>query len=64
MKKVWMLWMTFIVAVILGVLAAQVPCWESCPRDYSDDGAKCQDCCDVRCPNNIAKTRCKNNCPP
>jgi len=47
MKKTWMLWLTFIASVILGVLAAQVPCWESCPRDYSDDGAKCQDCCDV-----------------
>jgi len=65
LRKVWLI---FVAALLLGVIGAwvvaQVPCWESCPRDYPDDGNKCLDCCDKRCPNNIARTRCANNCPP
>jgi len=53
MKKTCMLWLTFIVAVILGVLIVQavaINCWD-CPRLYGKKSAPdCRICCDQNCP--------------
>ncbi|GBC98333.1 hypothetical protein HRbin17_00835 [bacterium HR17] len=66
MKKVGKLWLTFIVAMLLGITGAwtiTAPCWDTCPRNYPNDTDRCQQCCDEKCPNAIAKDKCYNNCP-
>ncbi|MFZ8854305.1 MAG: hypothetical protein ACO2PL_19700 [Armatimonadota bacterium] len=68
MKKSRKWWLTFFVSILLGIwgasVIAQFPCWYLCPNSYPTDREKCLDCCDRRCPNNIALTKCYNNCPP
>jgi hypothetical protein len=66
-KKARKLWLTFVVATILGIVGGAwtslVPCWDFCPQNYPDDRDKCQQCCDEKCPNAIAKDKCYTNCP-
>jgi len=69
MKKVAKsLWLTLAVSILLGIVGtsviAQYPCWYLCPNSYPTDRDACFDCCERRCPNNIALKKCYLNCPP
>gem|GEM_PF-2230276 len=64
MKKAWMIWLAFIVAVILRVLTVQaltINCWE-CPMLYGKkSGPDCRICCDQNCPPD-QRNACKLGC--
>ncbi len=66
MKKVGKMLLTFIVAMLVGVVTwgIVVPCYDFCPKQYPEDGVKCQECCDNNCTNNLDKDKCYTNCPP